>query len=310
MDFLQTLEHCQVLATGGSLYERLRRSGDVECDPEIAHASLVYDADHRRILAAVFAEYIETVKKHRVPMLIGTTTWKASPPRVAASRFSGCRVNHDNAVFARELASSRQDPDTPIYVAGVIGGTGDAYKPETSLPEARAHRVHAESCDELADGGVDLLTAMTLPSVAEARGMARAMCDTGLPYIISFVIRDDGTVLDGTPLQQAIESIDEQMTRPPVGYLTNCIHPQVLELAFEHLSPAGASRLLGIRANTARLRPEELDSRDELVTEEPAVLAEHVARLRRRAGIKIVGGCCGTNASHIDAMLAACGEPR
>ena len=45
--------------------------------------------------------------------------------------------------------------------------------------------------------------------------------------MISFVIRRSGVVLDGTPLGQAIEWIDEEAERAPIGFSVNCVHTRV-----------------------------------------------------------------------------------
>lgn len=47
---------------------------------------------------------------------------------------------------------------------------------------------------------VDFLYAGIMPALVEAIGMARAMENTGLPYIISFMIRSDGKLIDGTTI--------------------------------------------------------------------------------------------------------------
>jgi homocysteine S-methyltransferase len=63
---------------------------------------------------------------------------------------------------------------------------------------------------------VDFLYAPTFPAVEEALGAAIAMGETGLPYVISFVLERDGRVLDGTPLHTAIERIDATAAPAPL----------------------------------------------------------------------------------------------
>ena len=58
--------------------------------------------------------------------------------------------------------------------------------------------------------------------------MAQAMSDSGLPYIISFMIRDNGRLLDGTTIHDAIGTIDAGVDVRPECYMTNCVHPTVL----------------------------------------------------------------------------------
>ena len=41
--------------------------------------------------------------------------------------------------------------------------------------------------------------------------MALAMSETNIPYIISFMLRKDGCLIDGTPIYKAIEIMIEEM---------------------------------------------------------------------------------------------------
>jgi S-methylmethionine-dependent homocysteine/selenocysteine methylase len=88
--------------------------------------------------------------------------------------------------------------------------------------------------------------------------------------------------------------------------MVNCAHPT----HFAHLldgSPAWAARLGGVRANASTHSHAELDEAEELDRGDAADLAARYVELRRAVpGLRVVGGCCGTDASHIDAISAAC----
>lgn len=301
--FLDLLASAPVIMTGGSTYERFRRRADVVSDPEIAHAGLVYDEGAASLLAAAMREYIDVAHGAGLPMLVSTPTWRASQGRIERSVFRGRRVNQDCVDFTRDLvrAYARREA-APLVVAGSLGPAEDAYRPDLGLPEAEARRLHAVQAEALAEGGVDLLIAMTHPALDEARGMAQALEDTGLPYVISFVVREAGTLLDGTPLAEAMDRIDQERQRAPVGYFINCVHPTILEGALGENPRSATERLLGFRANTAAQSPEELDRAEELIEGTPDVLAQELAALHRSRGLKIVGGCCGTSKMHMEAL--------
>jgi homocysteine S-methyltransferase len=53
-------------------------------------------------------------------------------------------------------------------------------------------------------------------------------------------------------------------------------------------------------ANTAALEPEELNNSEELVEEDPETFGKSMARLHAELGMKILGGCCGTDDRHIE----------
>lgn len=294
--------------TEGSVYERLRRHASIEYDPFLAHASLVYDAPAAEILAQVHRDYLDVGQRYRLPMIALTDTWRASQERIVRSRFSGRAVNEDNARFLCALRDEYSARVAPIFIGGLLACRGDAYRPEEALSKDDAAAFHAPQAQALAQTNIDFLMASTLPAFSEAHGLAVALAETGRPYMLSFVLRPGGTLLDGTPLRRAVEEIDEAVARPPAGYFVNCVHPTVLQAAltaggFDQSALPG--RLIGFQANTSARSPEELTGLTELETEDPTAFAASMTPLHERFGIPILGGCCGTDTRHIEAIARA-----
>lgn len=142
-----------------------------------------------------------------------------------------------------------------------------------------------------------------MPALSEAIGMAKAMGNTGLPYIISFIIRDNGKLIDGTTIHDAILKIDDATEQKPICYMTNCVHPTVLIKALSY--PFNKTKLVqerfgGIQANTSQLSPEELDNCCDLKSSDSISLACEMMKLYRYCNPKIFGGCCGTDNTYIE----------
>jgi homocysteine S-methyltransferase len=130
----------------------------------------------------------------------------------------------------------------------------------------------------------------------------RPWAATGKPHIVNFVVRAEGTLLDGTPLKDAIATIDAAVIPKPLAYLVNCTHASIFRSAILHevnSSSLVRKRVVGLLANTAALNPEELDNSAGLVEEEPEIFGQSVAGLHGELGMKILGGCCGTDHRHI-----------
>lgn len=288
-----------VLLAEGSIYERLRRDPALRLDPFIAHAALLYDGAGRRALAAAHRDYGEIAVRHGLPLVAFTDTWRASAPRIASSRFRGEAVNRDHVLFLRGVLR-----DVPAVVGSITGPHGDGYRPAEAPGCDEAKRIHEPQIDELAEAGADLLMAATLPAFEEARGIAALMGESGIDWMLSFVIRPDGRLLDGTPLAVAIESIDAESASAPVGYSVNCVHPSVLASALPSLPPQARSRLLSFQANTSRRPPEELDGLEALETEDPGLFADRLAAVGATAALRIVGGCCGAGPEQMEALAA------
>ena len=65
----------------------------------------------------------------------------------------------------------------------------------------------------------------------------------------------------------------------------------------------GSGHVKGYIANPSDLSPEELDGIEELQTEEPERFAEEVTAMHQKYGLKLLGGCCGTDERHMEAII-------
>jgi homocysteine S-methyltransferase len=305
MQFETLLQSRDLILAEGSIYERLRRHPSIEFHPHLAHAALIYNPASAEILAQVFREYLDIGQRYDLPMIVSTPTWRANQERHYRSEFKDYKINQDNARFLSEIRASYGPNRRPIFICGLIGPRGDAYRPEEALSRKEAVSFHTYQIGALAETNVDFLYAATLPAISEAYGIAAAMAQTNLPYVLSFVIRESGTLLDGTPLHQAIEEIDTTSDRPPTGYAVNCVHPTVFVeglIQGEIEKRTLMERLVGFAANTSARSPEELDALEELETEEPSRFAELMVAVHNQFHIPIIGGCCGTGTDHIDCL--------
>ncbi len=303
--FQQLFEEAPVILGEGAVIERLRRSPGIRLDEHVVNSALIYQPEGRTALEKILCQYLEIGRRHSLPLLLSTPTWRASRERIAAAGLTGRDLNGDNFRFLNELRESYGDYARTVVICGLMSCRGDAYKPAEAMATDDARRFHAWQAQALADSGADLLLAATLPALSEALGLALALADTGHPYLISFVTRPDGTLLDGTPLKEAVATIDAAANPRPLAYLINCTHASFFRSALLHninSSTLVRERIVGLLANTAPLTPEELDNRQLLVEEDPEQFGLHVSALRAELGMKILGGCCGTDDRHIEAL--------
>jgi len=286
------------LLAEGSVYERLRRHPDVPFDPSVGTGALVLDERFRGVLADIHRGYLQIGLAHGLPMLLQTDTWRATAARVEASAWNGADLNRANADLVQEIAREGRASGGTVLVGGLLGPAGDAYAPAEALAADAARRYHAPQADGLADCGVDLLVCATLPAFSEAIGLAQAMGATGLPYLVGFVVRPTGRLLDGTSLADAVATIDDHADPPPTAYILNCVHPRVADAALD-ASPGVADRAVGLLANTSARDPDELDSLVGLETAEPEPFAREVVDVGYKHDLTLLGGCCGTDDGHI-----------
>ncbi len=290
-----------VILTEGSVIERLHRRG-TRLDEHLLAASLVLEEAGRSILREIYRSYIDVAAETGLPIMILAPTWKAGAGPCGRVGLDMEMLNSACVGFVREIASEYPPLEGRIFIGGLVGSRGDAYRPDEALPRGEARRYHAPQIEVLRDSGVDFVMASTLPSVEEASGIAMAAGDADAPFVMSYVPRSDGRVLDGTFLGEAVERIDGLGCDPPLFHMANCIHPANFARAMgrdENAPLVSSGRLIGLQANASMLDPDELDGREELDADDPVRWAGAMAALRAEFGIKVLGGCCGTDEPYI-----------
>jgi homocysteine S-methyltransferase len=174
------------------------------------------------------------------------------------------------------------------------------------LTAGDATTYHRPQVDALAEGGVDLVTAVTMTYTAEAIGIVDAARAIGLPVAVSFTAETDGHLPGGQPLGDAITDVDRATDGYASYYLINCAHPTHFRTELDTTAD-WIERVRGLRCNGSRMSHAELDEAEQLDSEEPDVSAAQVVALRtNNPQLTILGGCCGTDHRHIDAIGRAC----
>ncbi len=157
-----------------------------------------------------------------------------------------------------------------------------------------------------AESAADMVTAITMTYVEEAIGVTRAAQIEGIPVAISFTVETDGRLPSGQALNEAIEVVDAATGNGPAYFMINCAHPTHFEDSLQ-AGEAWTARIKGLRANASRLSHAELDEAEELDDGNPHELGQQYRGLRSIMGhITVLGGCCGTDHRHIEAICHAC----
>ncbi|QIK55573.1 homocysteine S-methyltransferase family protein [Dysgonomonas sp. HDW5B] len=298
MDFLTCYTKKSPFLMEGALGERLKREFKLVFDNEVAMACLIYTDEGKKALAHLWGEYINIAKTYNLPFIATTPTRRANKERISNSKYNKDIIS-DNVSFLKSIKESSQ---TTMFIGGLMGCKGDAYQAKGFLSTEEAEDFHSWQANAFKESEVDFLFAAIMPTLPEAIGMAKALEKTNLPYIISFMVRENGCLLDGTSIHNAIETIDKSTQQNPVCYMANCIHPRILYSALSkefNRTPLVKDRFGGIQANTSPLSPEELDNSINLKSSDHIELANEIIELNDFINLNIVGGCCGTDNTHI-----------
>ena len=184
MGFIKCMENSGAVLMEGALGERLKREYGFVIDGPAAMAGLVRSAAGREAIQALWREYLAVAAGYGLPFLAMTPTRRANRERIKAAGLDESVIK-ENVEALREI---KANAGTEMYIGGLMGCRGDAYTGEGALGTQEARSFHAWQADLFKEAGTDFLYAGIMPVLAEAEGMAMAMSDTGLPYIISFTV--------------------------------------------------------------------------------------------------------------------------
>lgn len=306
MSFEKQFRNSDIILTEGALFERLKKEFTLTFDPHINHAGAIYDSPEA--LGKIYREYIEIARDHNTPIMLMTPTRKVNKETHVKSAHRDKNILLDACDYLRAIRNEYADFAPKIFLGGLLGCRGDAYRADDALETDVSYEFHKTQVAEFAKGGVDFLFAGIMPSVKECIGMACAMGESGIPYIISFMVRKDGCLIDGTSISEAIRTIDESVSPKPLCYMTNCIHPTNLKIALASESNKNSpylNRFVGIQANASSFSPEELNNCGNLHQEDFDTMITEIINLVDQYNFKIVGGCCGTDGIFIQKLSQA-----
>jgi len=204
-------------------------------------------------------------------------------------------INRAGARLAREAAKSFD-----VWVAGSVGPLGTRIEPlgKTSFQEAR--EAFRQQIETLVESGVDLLILETFGYLEEIHQAMLAARDVSksLPLVAQVTIDEDGNCLDGSDPQTFVAKLEE-WGADVIG--CNCsVGPVAMLDAMERVR-AATSLPLAAQPNAGI--PRSVDGRNIYLCS-PEYMASY-ARKFVTAGVRLVGGCCGTTPEHIRVMKAA-----
>jgi homocysteine S-methyltransferase len=259
-------------------------------------------------LQKYFGRYAELARSHGVSAVLESPTWRANPEwanKLGYDAISLADANRKAIGLLLEVRDRYESPTTKIVVSGNLGPRGDGYNPSHRMSVHEAKQYHLPQIETFAETDADMAAAFTMNYPEEAIGIASAAEACTMPIAISFTLETDGRLPSGDSLFDAIKRTDDATGGHPAYYMINCAHPT----HFAHILESGdptLKRIRGLRANASKRSHAELDSAPDLDPGNPRELANDYRDLRKVLPmLSVVGGCCGTNHQHVDAICAA-----
>jgi 5-methyltetrahydrofolate--homocysteine methyltransferase len=213
------------------------------------------------------------------------------------------RVAEFNEAAARLAADVAHAPGSRAVVAGDIGPSGGILAPLGDLERADAVKAFAEQAAALRAGGVDVFWIETMSALDEIDAALEGVRQAGpeVPVVITLSFDTHGHTMMGVNPEQAAKKVTALGAAAVGG---NCGRgPAELLPAMAAMRAFAPDAVLVAKPNAGL--PVLEDGRA-VYRGSPGEMADHARRLTA-AGVRIVGGCCGSAPEHLRAMASALG---
>lgn len=286
MDFLNALTNGRTLVADGATGTQLQKAGlPSGYTPEL------WNVENPEAIYAHHLSYLDAGAD-----IVLTNTFGGNPVKLKANGIGHrtFELNHAGAELARKAAGTNR------FVFGDVGPTGQLLAPYGELSEEEAIGAFKEQIVALVSGGVDAILIETMSAIEEARAaVIAAKQSTDLPVLLTMSFDTHGRTMMGVKPSQAVKEL-WGLGIQVIG--ANCGRTLTETLtAIREMKATMPDAVLIAKPNAGLPHLEN----DEFVYDvTPEIMAEYALKFQAE-GVKIFGGCCGSNPDHIRAAAKA-----
>lgn len=284
--FVQLMKH-NILLLDGATGSNLQRKGmEVGVCPEtwiLEHKEIVIELQKEYIQSGSDIIYAPTFTSNRIKLAEYGLEEQIEP------------MNQQLVELSKKAVQESQRKDS-VYIAGDLTMTGEQLYPIGTLTFEKLIEVYKEQVSYLVKAGVDLFVVETMMSLQECRAALLAIkeiCD--LPIFVTLTFQEDGRTLYGTDGKTAMVVL-QNMGADAVGLNCSTGPDKMLSLVEEMKEYATIPIIAKPNAGMPYL-----EDGVTCYNMEPKEFALEMEKLVK-AGVSIVGGCCGTTPEHIKAL--------
>ncbi|MBC7913896.1 MAG: homocysteine S-methyltransferase family protein, partial [Pyrinomonadaceae bacterium] len=267
-------------------------------------AFVLYDRpEGNEIFKNYYLDYINLALNYKLNFILESATWRCNPDwgyKLGYSNDEVVDLNIKAINHLCELRTEYETSETAMLISGNIGPRGDGYVAERLMSLLEAASYHSTQIKAFKSAGADMVSAFTINYSDEGAGIVLAAKDLAMPVVISFTVETDGKLNSGESLTEAIGVIENASNGYPLYYMINCAHPQ----HFKHdlmTMPSFKERIKGIRANSSIKSHAELDNTTSLDSGDRNLLSTEYKNIKQQLpSFSVIGGCCGTDHTHIE----------
>ena len=194
-----------------------------------------------------------------------------------------------------------------VMIAGSLPPQNGSYRPDRVLNRKIIEPLYKRQARLLAPY-VDIFLCETMSTIEEAHAAITAALEFGIPVMVGLTLHDEKVTCLRSG-ESLLESVNKLKELNPLGILANCCLPERISEAIPILVASGA-KYTGGYANAFTRVPQDwlldgvkgtdgrLKLREDLSPENYCKFAANWVQ----QGANLVGGCCGTTASHIQSI--------
>jgi len=273
--------------------------------PEFAAFDLLKSSDGKQTLKNYYQDYLVIAKKKCNGFVLEAPTYRANPDWVVKIGYAldDLQVIHNTAIEELEdLRNEFEDDNFKVPISVCIGPRGDGYVPSNVMTAEEAEEYHSSQIKVVSNTNADLVSALTINYNDEAIGIVNAAQKHHIPVVISYTVETDGNLPSGQSLKDAISSLDKATNNYVSYFMINCAHPEHFKGVL-NTSESWTKRIKGLRANASKKSHAELDESESLDIGNKEELAKDYCDLRSHLpNLSIIGGCCGTDSTHLESI--------
>ena len=273
--------------------------------PEFAAFDLLKSSEGKQILRNYFEDYLVIAKKKCQGFVLEAPTYRANPDWIIKIGYALDELQgiHNTAVKELEdLRNEFEDDHFKVPISVCIGPRGDGYVPSSIMTAEQAEKYHSAQIQAVANTNADLVSALTINYNDEAIGIVKAAKKHHMPVVISYTLETDGNLPSGQSLKDAITSLDKVTDNYVSYFMINCAHPEHFKGVLNP-NESWTKRIKGLRANASKKSHAELDQSETLDIGDKKELAQEYCNLRSYLpDLHIIGGCCGTDSTHLETI--------
>ena len=288
--FLHLLNTKPTLVADGAMGTNL-----FELGLETGHAPELWNADEPEKIKTVYKNFVDAGSDIILTNSFGGTAFRLKLHKAEERAFELCQKS---AELAREVADSS---GRTVAVAGSMGPTGELLIPMGTMSYEDAVAGFLVQAEGLKAGGADVLWVETMSSTDEANAAIEAGHKTGLPVVCTMTYDTAGKTMMGITPADATNTLCALHAKP-IAIGANCgVGPTDTMLSIIEMRETNPDAIIISKANCGIPK---YQNGEFIFTGTPELMADY-ARIAVDAGVRIIGGCCGSSPDVIRAIASA-----